>query len=259
MPGDAPATILFAAGSLKQAFRDTGRAFAAMTGVSVATEFAASGLLRRRIEDGEPAHVFASANMAHPEALARAGRSGQVRLFARNRLCAIVQPDLAVETETVLDAMLDPQVRLGTSTPGADPSGDYAFELFDKAEAIRPGTAAALKSKALQLTGGPESARPPAGRNQYGWIMRERRADLFLTYWTNACLARKEMPALRIVAVPEALAVGAAYGLTVLNGAPASATALADYIVSATGQSILESHGFTRGDPDRRRPRTERP
>ena len=35
--------------------------------------------------------------------------------------------------------ILDPGVKLGTPTPRADPSGDYAFEVFRKADAIRPG------------------------------------------------------------------------------------------------------------------------
>ena len=48
--------------------------------------------------------------------------------------------------------MLDPAVKLGTSTPKADPSGDYAFEVFAKAEKLKPGANAALEKKALQLT-----------------------------------------------------------------------------------------------------------
>jgi molybdate transport system substrate-binding protein len=34
--------------------------------------------------------------------------------------------------------LLDPSVRLATSTPIADPGGDYAWNVFDKAEAVRP-------------------------------------------------------------------------------------------------------------------------
>jgi ABC-type molybdate transport system substrate-binding protein len=43
-------------------------------------------------------------------------------------------------------------VRVGTSTPVADPSGDYAFALFRRAEELAPGARAKLESKALQLT-----------------------------------------------------------------------------------------------------------
>jgi ABC-type molybdate transport system substrate-binding protein len=69
-------------------------------------------------------------------------------------LCALVAPGFAVETDTLLDRMLDPATKLGTSTPKADPSGDYAWQLFGKAERERPGAYAKLDAKALKLTAG---------------------------------------------------------------------------------------------------------
>ena len=238
---------LHAAGSLKAAMTEIADRFERDHGATVERTFGPSGLLRERIEGGEAAEVFASANMRHPQTLAKAGKAAPVALFARNRLCALAQPDLAVTTESLLDVMLDPEVRLGTSTPKADPSGDYAWALFDKAGAQRPGADEMLKTKALQLTGGPDSAKPPEGRNPYGWVMSEGRADVFLTYCTNARLAEKDTPGLKIVAVPEALAVGAEYGLTVLNGASEQAWKLAFYILSPAGQKVLESYGFAVG------------
>jgi molybdate transport system substrate-binding protein len=242
---------LYAAGSLKAALTEVAQAFEAKhPGTRVAAEFAASGLLRERIERGEPAHVFASADIGHPARLEAAGRSaGKVAVFARNQLCAIAREGVKVTPATLLDTLLDPAVRLGTSTPKADPSGDYAFALFAKADAIKPGARAALEAKALQLTGGPTSEKAPAGRNQYAWVMESDKADVFLTYCTNATLARKELPSLQIVAIPRELAVGADYGMVVLEGAPAPATLLARYILSEDGQTILVKHGFGRGDP----------
>jgi molybdate transport system substrate-binding protein len=242
---------LYAAGSLKAALTEVARAFEAKPpGTRVAAEFAASGLLRERIERGEPAHVFASADTGHPARLEAAGRSaGKVAVFARNQLCAIAREGVTVTPATLLDTLLDRAVRLGTSTPKADPSGDYAFALFAKAEAIRTGARAMLEAKALQLTGGPTSEKAPAGRNQYAWVMESGKADVFLTYCTNAILARKELPSLQIVAIPRELAVGADYGMVVLEGAPAPATLLARYILSEDGQTILVKHGFGRGDP----------
>ncbi len=69
-----------------------------------------------------------------------AGKSSPVVLFARNRLCALVRPGLAVTPATLLEQMLSPNVKVGTSTPKADPSGDYAFEVFAKAEALKAGS-----------------------------------------------------------------------------------------------------------------------
>jgi hypothetical protein len=54
------------------------------------------------------------------------------------------------------------------------------------------------------------------------------RADIFLTYCTNALAAQKENPDQQIVTLPDNLAVGADYGLTVLNGVSTAAQRLAD-------------------------------
>jgi ABC-type molybdate transport system substrate-binding protein len=245
---------LYAAGSLKAALTEVAKAFEKVqTGnTRVETTFGPSGLLRERIEKGEPAHVFASADTNHPKRLADQGRSvGQVRIFARNQLCALVRGDLAVTSERLLDVMLDPQVRLGTSTPKADPAGDYAFALFAKAESIKPGARTMLESRALQLTGGPASEKAPPDRNQYAWVMEKKKADLFLTYCTNAVLAKKELPALQIVQVPADLNVGAEYGMIVLKHAPAAASELARFMLGEQGQAILMKHGFGGGDPTR--------
>lgn len=233
---------LLAAGSLRAALTEVADAWALESNGAVSADFAPSGLLRDRILGGEAADVFASANLDHPQAIA-AQRGGEVHAFARNTLCALAQPGLAVEGETLLEAMLRAEVRVGTSTPLADPSGDYAFELFDRAEALSAGAASALKAKALQLTGGPDSAPAPQGRNLYAWVMQEDRADLFLTYCTNAVLAVAEAPELRIIQIPDTLNVGAEYGLIVLSDTE-EARGFAAFILSAEGQAILARFGF---------------
>ena len=235
---------LHAAGSLRAALTEVGKAYEAGSGSKVQAKFGASGLLKDEIAAGTKAEVFASANMEHPKALAQANKSGPVVLFARNRLCALVRPGLTVTPATLLERMLDSQVRLGTSTPKADPSGDYAFESFRKADAIRPGAQTALEKKALQLTGGAASAAPPTGRSVYGWHVAEGHADIFLTYCTNALAAQRENAGQQIVALPDGIAVGADYGLTVMNGASEAGYRLALFMLSPDGQRILASHGF---------------
>ena len=74
--------------------------------------------------------------------------------------------------------------------------------------------------------------------------MAEKKADVFLTYCTNAVLARKEVQTLKIIKIPEELSVGADYGLVVRNGAPIEAWRLAMYILSPEGQKILRAYGF---------------
>jgi molybdate transport system substrate-binding protein len=237
---------LHAAGSLREALNEVSAAFTRAHGLRVKEEYGPSGTLRQRFEAGEPGDVFASANMEHPLELARQGKAGPVVLFARNELCAMAQPDVKLGLSDLLDRLLDPGVKVGTSTPKADPAGDYAWEMFSKAEKIRAGSRTALEKKALTLTGGPTSPKPPRGMSVYGHVMRERLADIFLTYCTNARVAAKEAPGLQVLALPPALAVGADYGLTVLASAdPGRALKLAMFILSPEGQAILARHGFT--------------
>jgi molybdate transport system substrate-binding protein len=89
------------------------------------------------------------------------------------------------------------------------------------------------------------SLTPPPGRSVYGWHVAEGRADIFLTYCTTALVARNENPGQQIVALPEKLAVGANYGLTVISSASPAATQFALFILSLEGQRILERHGFS--------------
>ncbi|WP_374706784.1 molybdate ABC transporter substrate-binding protein [Shewanella sp. MBTL60-112-B2] len=235
---------LRAAGSLKNAMNDIVTAYQQASNKDVNAEFGPSGLLRKRIEDGEKVGVFASANMKHPQTLQSAGQGDNVVMFARNQMCALAQPNVKIDSEGLLAVMLNPDVRVGTSTPKADPSGDYAWKIFAKADHLQAGATGKLEAKALQLTGGENSAKAPKGRNTYGWVMENKRADVFLTYCTNAVLAQKEVKELQVVQMPAPLAVGANYGLIVLDDAQPDAWKLAMFILSEPGQTILADYGF---------------
>lgn len=240
----AQSTTLYAAGSLKRALGDVAAAYEKTYNTTVTTKFGPSGLLRKSIEGGKNPDVFASANMAHPEKLAAGGWGAPVVLFTRNKLCAIAQPNVNLTTENMLDTLKRKDIRVGTSTPKADPSGDYAWKLFRRADKLEPGSFDVLSKKALQLTGGPTSPKPPRDRNKYGWVMGDKKADVFLTYCTNAVLAAKDTKGLKIVQIPDKLSVGADYGLLVRKDAHSGAWRLAMFILSPAGQKILREYGF---------------
>lgn len=243
--GEEPALRLRAAGSLRAAMTEISQAFTASGGPRVESTFGASGLLREGIENGDPTDVFASADVRNAQLLANAGRAAPPIVFARNQLCALLAPGIDARADNLLERMLDPTVKLGTSTPKADPSGDYAWQLFEKAEKLRPGAYAILDKKALKLTGGTDSSQAPAGRSIYGVLIAEHEADVLLTYCTNAGAAAREVSGARVLTLPDALAVGASYGLTVLSSAPPTAQRFALYVLSVPGQTILARHGFT--------------
>ena len=238
---------VYAAGSLRAAFVEAATAWESThPGTRVRFTFGASGLLKDRLVQGESADVFASANMEHPQALQQQGVAQPVQRFATNALCALVRPGLEVTSDTLVQRLLDDGVKVGTSTPGADPSGDYAWEMFRRIE--RSGVAGAfdrLSAKALQLTGGPQSPVPPAGRNVYGMLVEQKAADIFITYCTNSTAAVREEPALVAFRVPEPINVGASYGIVAMKGASALTGDFVGYLLSADGQAVLARHGFS--------------
>ncbi len=139
----------------------------------VKAQFGSSGLLRERLERGEPGGVYAYADLGNPLALAKAGKAAPVVLFARNRLCAAVWRGLQVALATALATMLTPDIKLGTSTPRNDPAGDYAWQLFAKSDQVQPGAGLALEAEALKLTRAGDSPRPRDSRNVYAWHVLE--------------------------------------------------------------------------------------
>lgn len=239
----APVSV-YAAGSLREALTTLARDHEARTGQQIALTFGASGLLRERIERGEGAQLFASADTGHPQRLADAGGWQAPLVFARNQLCALTSDRIRTTPDTLLATLLDPEVRVGTSTPEADPSGDYAWALFRRADAVQRGAYATLDAKALKLTGNPAAPLAPPGRGTYAWLMDEGLADVFLTYRTNAIVAQQEVPRLRVVPLPDDLQVGAAYGLGVRRDAPAAALRFAHSLGEPAAQQLLRSLGF---------------
>jgi ABC-type molybdate transport system substrate-binding protein len=241
---DSTAVHVLAAGSLRAALNEIAAAFSSATGVHVDNGFGPSGVLRERIEKGEHADLFASADMDSPRALLRAGKAGPVVLFARNELCALVRPGLAITAETLLPSLLDPAVKLATSTPKADPLGDYTWTMFAKADAIKPGSRTVLEAKALQLMGDTHNSAPPPGMDLFAWHVHEGRADIFLAYCSAGAGFLKDLPGGTVVHLPPQLATGADYGLTVLPTQNQHAAALALFILSQDGQKLLAQNGF---------------
>jgi molybdate transport system substrate-binding protein len=243
----APATIkVFAAGSLTGAMTAVMQLYEAKTGQHVQAEFGPAGLLRERIENGEHPDIFASANMAHPQALADRGLATQPVVLARNRLCAKALPEFGLTTQNLLQRLLDPKVGLGTSTPKADPGGDYAWELFARAEKVRPGAQAILERKAQQLVGGKSSPPVPAGKDVMTYYYEQHKISISLGY----CSSRQTTPDPKFASVelPPELAVHADYGMSVLNAGGANREAalrFALFVMSPEAQHVIGLYGFT--------------
>lgn len=240
---------LYAAGSLAGALGAVADAFTTQTGIPVERSFGPSGMMRERIEKGEPVDVFASADMGHPRRLVAEGHGDAVVRFTGNRLCAIARPEIGLTGDNFLDKALDPAVRLGTSTPKSDPSGDYTWAMFAAAETLRTGARAALEAKALQLVGGPRAEPVPAGKSAVPYMFETGRADLFVAYCTTGRAARASGLALTVVDLAPPLAQTADYGLVVTNPASADADRFALFVLSEPARVIFSEYGFAASAP----------
>ena len=233
MTDPAPLRI-FAAGSLRAALTD----IVARHGGEPAPVFGPAGLLRERIEGGDMPDLYLSANLAHPAAIAALLPGRVVRAFARNAMVALARPELGLTTENFLDRLTQPSVRIGTSTPLVDPSGDYALQVFDRAEAARPGAGARLLAQSRALVGGRDGGPVGMGPFPVRTMLERGVVDVFIGYASSAAGAGA---GLDVVALPAELAVMASYGLVVLA---ARAEGLAAAVCGEVGQAILGRHGF---------------
>ncbi|MFP1892859.1 substrate-binding domain-containing protein [Lonsdalea quercina] len=231
---------LLAAGSLRGVWPLLMAAFETKTRLATQTAFGPAGLLRQRIEQGAPCDLFASANQNHAEALVMRGLALSATPLAVNRLCLTASASAAARSQDWLTLLLDPDLRLATSTPGSDPSGDYAWQLFERIERHRCGAAAYLQAKALRLVGGPDSPPVPAGEMAAYWLIMSGQADLFVGYASYAPRLQS-LPGIRVFPLPDDDNIRADYTVALCHP---NAQPLAEFLSSAEARKILQNGGF---------------
>jgi len=235
--------VLYGAGSLREAMTQIATSFGQAHAVTVSTQFGPSGRMRERIEKGEHADVFASADIGHARKLVEDGRASVMAMFARNMVCLLAPVAFGATPENVLGKLLAPGVRVGVSPAKVDPLGDYTVGLFEVADRLRPGSANALQSRAVVLDTAPGSPPPQSGDTDADAILGGR-VDASIVYCSGRNRYARILPYAQLTAFPSQLQVGPEYGLAVLKGAPPEAMMLALTILSPIGQKILAEHGF---------------
>jgi molybdate transport system substrate-binding protein len=215
-----------AASSLTEAFTRIGADFDRRhPGTSVRFNFGSSSALGIQIDQGAPADVFASADLASVDTLVTSGRiTGRPLVFARNQLVIVTKPGNPERVRS-LDDLTD----LRTVALCADtvPCGKYAARVLDRAGVAIPETHVTrgqdVKAAAAAVTTGD--------------------ADAALVYRTDAVAAGD---AVTTLAIPSALNATATYAIAVLSDADHTPTARAFVraVTSAPAHTILRSFGF---------------
>jgi molybdate transport system substrate-binding protein len=234
VPVNAEPVVVLAAGSLRGVLTDLAAEAKGPLGVEVTPGYGGSGLLRERIEKGEKADLFLSADVGSPQKLATAGRTVvPVIPFARNRMCIVARKSARITATNLVKRLLAKDVRIKTSAPVADPSGDYAWAIFDNIDRAQPGAGAVLKDKAQALMDqGPAAA-----------LFESNKIEVSITYCSAAGGLEKAVPGLTRFEIPAQFDPHPLYAAAVLSGRPETLR-LVLLLLSERGQAILAHNGL---------------
>ncbi|OGR35988.1 MAG: molybdate ABC transporter substrate-binding protein [Desulfovibrionales bacterium GWA2_65_9] len=133
-PAQAAEIIVSAAGSLTNAFDAVKRNFeAAYPGVSVVTNYGASGALLKQMESGAPVDVFASADQKTMDEAVAKGLVDRAtrRDFARNSMVLVIPADSKLNLKSAQDLARPSVARIALGNPDVVPAGRYAKEFLE--------------------------------------------------------------------------------------------------------------------------------
>jgi len=230
---DSKTLTVFAAASLKNALDDINSAYTAATGVRVTASYAASSALAKQLEQGAPADVFVSADIAwmdyalEKKAVADASR---VNLLG-NKLVLIAPRDSKIADVTIGQnfdlAKLSGDGKIATGDVQSVPAGKYAK--------------AALEKLGSWTTAAPKFAMADNVRAALLLVARSE-AVLGIVYETDA----KVEPGVKIVATfPQESYPPVIYPVAATAKANPNANGYLTFLRSQTARTVFEKYGFS--------------
>ena len=229
---------IFAAASLTDAFKEIARQLEAQRpGLVVRLNSAGSQQLAMQLEQGARADVFASADerwMSY--AMERGLVSGEITVFARNRLVVIVP-----KTNPARIRGLQDLARGGLKLVlGADavPVGRYS-RIVLRNLACDPAFGSDFATLTLRnVVSEEENVKSVVGKVQLG------EADAGIAYRSDVTPAVARL--VRVIEIPNSANIVAEYPIAVVKDAqhPDAAKAFVEFVLSAQGQAILARRGL---------------
>ena len=229
--GDGSEVTVFAASSLSDVFSEVADARA--EGGTVRFNFASSAALATQIEEGAPADVFASADLAQMERLRSKGLVGEAFAFATGRPVIVVAKGSRRVTE--LGDLAKPGVRLVLAAKDV-PIGGYARQVLARASSGALG--GDFSEKALANLRSEElNVRAVLVKVQLG------EADAGIVYATDIAAGGDGV---RAIEIPAEFNVTARYFIAVVHGGEGAAEAqrFIAFVLRDEGQAILRQRGF---------------
>ncbi len=235
----AQSLTVFAASSLTEAFTKLSETFEAQhPDTDIVLNFASSSTLATQLEQGAPADVFASADV---ENVARVAPNENIIIFAKNTLVVFVNARADIFDEGEIN---DPVGSLGglatkdyalVLADESVPAGKYARQVLENLEALYgEGYADKVLSHLV--------SNEPNVRQVLNKVALE--ADAGIVYASDVITFQTRYG--YTLAIPDDYNVIANYGVAVLpeSSEPQLAQQFVDFVVSETGQAILQEYGF---------------
>lgn len=237
-----------AAGSLRHVLPLITELWHKQSSMLIETRFGPAGLLYKNILAGQKADLFLSANQGWPCALAEEGLAGAPIHFTDNLLCCTVLKESSITSETLIETLKRRDIKIGISTPQADPGGDYALKIFQNMEKLEHGAYDRLFAQSRMLVGGTlETTQLSSGPGIMIEALLSGKIDITIGYFSNAARAAAQISEIRIVTLPAQLAVTAAYYLNVLKSAHPQTESFVKLLLSADGRTIFHNNNFLAG------------
>lgn len=225
--------VVSAAASMGDALKEARAAFEQEhRQVKIRLNLGSSGALGQQIEQGAPADLFISAGKAPMDRLVKKGLVEQaaVKTVATNRV-VLIRPRSAIAGVAGWDD-LKAAKKLAVANPEHVPAGQYAQGVLENL-----GLWAAMQGRLVMG----EDVRNVLNFVESGEV------DAGIVYSTDAALSQKVVVAAE---APAGSHAPVAYPMAVLKESKhrEQAGALADFLVSSSGQAILKKYGFGAGN-----------
>ena len=228
-PAQAEDIIVSAAASLTNALDVVKKSFeAAHPGLTVVTNYAASGALLKQMESGAPVDVFASADQKTMDQAAEKGliAAGTRRDFVRNSVVLVVPADSKLGIASAKDLDQPKVARISLGNPETVPAGRYTKEFLEST-----GQWARLTPKFIMGSN---------VRQVLDYVTRGE-VDAAFVFSTDAMQAGAKV---RVVQTADGK-TPALYPVAVIAASSKpGAKAFVDYLTGAEGQRILGTFGF---------------
>lgn len=229
----AEEVVVFAAASLTNALNEVSAAFAARTGHTMKPSYAASSALAKQVEQGAPAHVFASADLKWMDYMVEKKLvDPDTRFNLLGNTLVLVAPADSPTSKVEIGPKTDIAALVGTGhvatgNPDSVPVGLYFKQAMQRSgqwEAVRPKIASTDSVRAAL-------AFVERGEVPYGVV-----------YATDAAVSKK----VKVVGVfPDTMHDPIVYPFALVAGMESpAAKALLDYIRSPAATGVFVKHGF---------------